>query len=278
MKALVLASGGAKGAYQAGLLARLAQHPAFADGFEYISGSSAGALNAAALAQHNQSEFPEAAKELAALWHKGFNILKWRWPFGLPGLWKDSFASGELLRKFVDDNLDIEKLWLSDVNLSVSAVRLEDGFTRRFIKNVKNFREALLASSAIPGVFPPVRIDNEFYVDGAVKDDAPLKPAIDAGADEVLVVTLNNPDHIYETHLKWKAMQVAMQAFEIQQMNVLEDDLMQCSWKNLQHGYRKVTVRVVCPSRPLESSLNFSKKALRKNLELGRLDAEAFLS
>jgi hypothetical protein len=69
-----------------------------------------------------------------------------------------------------------------------------------------------------------------------------------------------------------------MQAFEIQQMNVLEDDLVQCSWKNLQSGYRNVDVRVVCPSVPLESSLNFSKKALRKNLRQGILDAEALLS
>ena len=277
IKALVLASGGAKGAYQAGLLSRLAEDSAFADGFDFISGSSVGALNAAAIAQYNRAEFVQAAKKLEEVWLHGLDILKWRWPFGIPGLWKNSFASGSALEKFIDSNLNVQALLDSDVRLSVSAVRLEDGFTQRFIKNVPDVKQVLLASSAIPGVFPPVRLEGNQYVDGAVKDDAPLKPAIKAGADDILVVSLTNPEHLYESRTRWKATQVAMQAFEIQQMHVLQEDLKVCSWKNLQPGYASVNVRVVCPSKPLESSLNFSRKAIRKNIQRGRLDAEALL-
>jgi len=54
--------------------------------------------------------------------------------------------------------------------------------------------KAIMASTAIPGVFPPVSIGNDIYVDGGVVENTPLKPAINMGATELHVISLN-PDH-----------------------------------------------------------------------------------
>ena len=100
----------------------------------------------------------------------------------------DPFA--RLIEEFIEPNtLRASAKWLT-----VTATNWGTGEPRYF-----DFRDlsdglvwqAIRASAAIPGLFPPVSIDGEIYIDGGVVMNTPIKPAIDAGADEIHVISLD---------------------------------------------------------------------------------------
>lgn len=278
MRGLILGSGGAKGAYQVGILSRLAEDPRYSGGFDFISGSSVGALNASFLAQFNKKEFPQAVSELRALWQSGLSVLQWRWPWGIPGLWKESFSKNSKLFAFINKNIDVEKLKESDVGVSVTVTQLDSGQVRSLSSGYFDFKRGLLASASIPGVFPPVYLEGYPYVDGAVKDSAPLRPAIRHGCDELLVLPLTNPDHLDKyTGQNWKSIDVLMQSLEIQQVELLRGDLQECSRRNYHRAGGQVSVTVLFPAMPFDSSLDFSAEVVAENIQRGRVDASLFL-
>ena len=84
----------------------------------------------------------------------------------------------------------------SDKQLFIAATDFEDGELKIFTNSDMSDqlgRQMVMASSAIPGFFPPIQIGGRLYVDGGVLMNTPLKPAIDAGA-EVVHVTYLDPD------------------------------------------------------------------------------------
>ncbi|HEU5022448.1 MAG TPA: patatin-like phospholipase family protein, partial [Bryobacteraceae bacterium] len=78
--------------------------------------------------------------------------------------------------------------------LTVTATNWGTGEPRNFhFRNLSNALawQAIRASAAIPGLFPPVSIEGEIFIDGGVVMNTPIKPAIDAGADEIHVISLD---------------------------------------------------------------------------------------
>jgi len=101
-----------------------------------------------------------------------------------------SAPSAELVR----DTVALPRVRASRVALRVAATRWSTGALRVFSN--AEFTDAagadiVLASSAIPGIFPPVSIGQELYVDGGVVLNTPLEPAIGAGAESLHVVYLD---------------------------------------------------------------------------------------
>jgi NTE family protein len=226
-KALVLPGAGARGAYQIGVLKAIAgilpeREP---NPFSVICGTSAGAINAAVLAGR-ASNFERAVADMEHVWSNfsasqvyrsdDWTMLKtslhWLAAAALGGLGVRNPASlldNAPLRELLTENIrfegirrSIEQGHLDAVAVTASAYSTARSVTffqgrpeltswtrvRRIGRATRLAVDHLLASSAVPFVFPPVQIGGEFYGDGSMRNRAPLSPAIHLGADRMLVV------------------------------------------------------------------------------------------
>jgi NTE family protein len=104
---------------------------------------------------------------------------------------RDSVYSNDGLRKVVTDGLAFDRLEDAAIPVEVVATSLTDGRERWFTYGPAV--EAILASSAIPTLFPPVEIEGERYIDGAVVNNVPVRRAIDCGATRIVVLLCAPP-------------------------------------------------------------------------------------
>ena len=118
-----------------------------------------------------------------------------------------TFISMEPLHKLVRETISLEKMRKSNRTLKIATTNWLTGELRTFVHDPakagewkegeeESFTEeswphALIASTAIPGVFPAIKIDGAAHVDGGVVMNTPLKPAIRAGATVVHLISLN---------------------------------------------------------------------------------------
>ncbi len=229
--ALVLPGGGARGAFQVGVLKALAQLMPRdrANPFPVISGTSAGAVNSVVLATRAQS-FRSAVAELERVWghfrcHHVYKTDHWtmlksslRWLAALVlggvgvGMPK-SLLDNSPLRALLSGNVHfprirdaIEAGCLDAVAVTAAgyaSARSTTFFeaspeqagwerTRRLGQNTALNLDHLMASIAVPYVFPPVQIGNEFFGDGAMRQATPLSPAVHLGADRILVIGIRD--------------------------------------------------------------------------------------
>ena len=226
-EALVLAGGGARAAYQVGVLGAIADWlPAGAPcPFEVMVGTSAGALNASAIAAR-ASNLRDGVAMLERVWsgfEVGHVVRTDPWTVFRAGLkWLVSVASGGWLarppRSLLDTSplrrLLLESMPLDGIRASVDAGHLRalavattsyatgravaffdgapgvDEWSRVRRAGVRRSIdvEVLMASAAIPFIFPAARVDGEWYGDGAMRQLAPLSPAVHLGANRILVV------------------------------------------------------------------------------------------
>lgn len=227
--ALVMTGGGARGAYQVGLLRFLAKrYPEIR--FRILSGVSAGAVNAAHLAQH-RGTFVQAIDELTGLWEELMPETVFR--VDAPSLLWNVFRSGtqlvaggttaprvqgmvdtEPLRQMltevlapvddellgIDYNLDrgvLNAVAISTTNYttgqSVTWVQGRDIETwqrpNRRAVTTKVGVDHVMASAALPIFFPAVRIGQSWYGDGGIRLSAPLSPALHLGAHKILAIS-----------------------------------------------------------------------------------------
>lgn len=222
--ALVLSGGGARAAYQVGVLKAIADimPESTRNPFGIISGTSAGAINAVALASHADN-FRNAVYNIETVW-KAFrpqqvyrsdpvgvfsNAMRWLASLLFASRNRSSLLDNEPLAELLGrmirfDNIQeaIDDGFLRAI--SVTASGYSSGHSVAFFQGSpdisawKRFQrigmrthlnlEHLMASSAIPVVFPAVRINREYFGDGAVRQLAPLSPALHLGARKILVV------------------------------------------------------------------------------------------
>lgn len=278
MRALVLSGGGSKGSWQAGAILALANEPRFFTGFGFVSGTSVGAINAAGMAMHNRNELPQAAAYLRRMWSDKLSIWRKRFPPYLAGAWNPSIGVNDGLRDLLDRELDLERIKKSNVRLSVSAVDLLDGAVVRFTDKDPNLKKAILASSSFPIAFPPEELDGGYYTDGGVRDIAPLKPAIEAGAEHIVVIVTSNP---YSSGKKKRGdfgnvIQVAERVVSLMLDEIVLNDVKMCRMRNRRpSGHdRKIKVTVLHPRAPLADSLDFDQDTMKKQIEQGYAEAK----
>jgi NTE family protein len=109
-----------------------------------------------------------------------------------------ALITGDPLRQALVDIVDFERVRRSPRDLRVAATNWRTGELRVFRNEDMtdgNGLNALLASTAIPGIFPSVEIDNDPYVDGGVVMSTPLRPAIQAGATDLHVIYMDPDVH-----------------------------------------------------------------------------------
>lgn len=226
-RALILSGGGARAAYQVGVLHAIAEilPEEHANPFPIICGTSAGAINALALACH-PGDFKESVNALTTMWrnldvgqvylHNWSDLLKGLTLLGLslfnqgvgrqrPLSLLDNSPLWDLLGSRIQlDNLDKSIASGKLRAVSVSAMGYTSGHTVSFFQGHKDLvgwnryrrsgmptqirLEHLIASSAIPTIFPAVRINREYFGDGALRQLAPISPALHLGADSLFVV------------------------------------------------------------------------------------------
>ena len=189
--ALVLAGGGTRGAVQIGMLQVLTEHGFVPD---RIYGCSVGAMNGVAFAGDPTRE---GVERMTTIW-TGLTRDS-VYPQGrLHGPWlyvrqRDSVYSNEGLRKVVEGGIGVERLEDAVIPVEVVATSLTDGRERWFTFGPAI--EAVLASSAIPTLFPPVEIEGERFIDGAVVDNVPVRRAVDSGATRIVVLLCAPPGY-----------------------------------------------------------------------------------
>ena len=158
---------------------------------DFLVGTSAGALNAAFIAK---SFTAARIDDLARIW----GALKTRDVFPGLGLWSSvralggagTLASPSGLERIVERHVPATHAELA-IPTAVIASDLATGSAVAFRDG--NLREQILASAAIPGVFPPVTVDGRTFIDGGVSSHVPLLPARDLGARTMVVFDTGFP-------------------------------------------------------------------------------------
>ncbi|MQT63025.1 patatin-like phospholipase family protein [Pseudomonas sp. FSL R10-0056] len=229
---LILSGGGARAAYQVGVLAAIAELlPAGAiNPFPVIVGTSAGAINAVSLAS-GAMDFTRAVEHLTLFWQgfESWRVLRSDWSgvlhqatrffahslLGLGSHVPVALLDSSPLRDLLQDRINFPGVEQAIAGHHLRAVAVTAfGYSssqavtfyqgkgtingwlrhRRIGMPTALTVEHLLASSAIPLLFAPVKIGEEYFGDGAVRQSAPISPALHLGANRVLVVGVSgNP-------------------------------------------------------------------------------------
>jgi NTE family protein len=225
--ALVLSGGGARGAYQVGVLKAIAEllPKSSTNPFQIVCGTSSGAINAAKVATEADN-FSQAVVGLEKIWanltsdqiHQVgyFDILKSSTKIIL-SFFHSGIAQGKPLSLFnnrplfnlLKRNIDISRLdnmiQKGHIHaLSISALGYTSGQNISFFQGHDSLEfwkrsrrigaktilehKHLMASSALPAIFPAVHINREYFGDGALRQSAPMSAALHLGADKLLVI------------------------------------------------------------------------------------------
>lgn len=259
MIGLVLSGGGTLGAYQAGVISGLA-HRGYE--FDWVGGTSIGAINSLVLAQYKPSEFPRGAKALKNFW------LKRKGPRDVvrPAI----STRGGLLRmdpmeRILRKHFDADLWQASPVQWGVAAVELHSGEGHTFTKSTPDPVGAALGSAALPGVFVPQRVKGHkgLFVDGGVRENTPIKSALAAGCSE-LVVVLCTPQDTKAWGVKNPSMlEILGRSGALFRNEGIREDI---------RSSRGVPITIIQPKTDLESAFKASPTLIRKRILQGEVD------
>ena len=232
--AVILSGGGARGAYEVGVLSYIldsfARSRGAAPRFDILCGTSVGAINACLLAAH-MADPTLGIRRLAGLWSDlvlpdvlGFSL---RQAMNLPRVLLGGGSStvgifdvspmAKLIEREIPWRAVARTLRHGHLSaLAISATEMSSGRTVIFMQTGPDgalpttapprtiVRGALigplhaLASAAIPILFPPVRIGRELFMDGGVRQNTPIAPALRLGATHILAIGLSREVHGFQ--------------------------------------------------------------------------------
>ncbi len=229
--ALVLSGGGARGAYQAGVLKGLAEilPEKKKSPFQIISGVSAGAINTAKLACDIDS-FANAVEKLNYLWSQVSTEQVFKTDFlSLNKLSLNMFGKKKNFDSLLDTS-PLEDLLNQNCDFSKIQSHIKNGFIESLIITTNNYNTGsavsfiqttepdmiwkesrrlaltvqlnakhIMASSAIPMLFPPIQIGSEYYGDGCVRNNTPCSPPIRMGAEKLFVIGVRTQNSSHDT-------------------------------------------------------------------------------
>jgi NTE family protein len=190
MVGFVLAGGASLGAIEAGMLQALYEHDIAPD---LIVGTSAGAINGAYLASRPATV--ATAEALGQLWRK-MSTLEVFPPnpitaaLGLIGE-HDYLVSNAGVKRVLVANAQFRRMEDATIPFSVIATNVLGGEKVRISRG--DAESAVLASAAIPGVFPSIEFEGQRLVDGGVAENTPIADAVQLGADPVYVLPTGAP-------------------------------------------------------------------------------------
>jgi NTE family protein len=253
----VLAGGGARGAFQAGVLYKLTESVAPA----FVVGTSVGALNAAALTFGGRQCLMDSWFTIAGL-HDVFTPT-WYMP------WRSGLYGSAPLRS------KVRKICKGkEPSVETAAVYCDLMTGQTCLASTKNvipdhWENAVVASASIPVVVEPVE---GRFVDGGCRDLAPLKHCIRRGMTDIIVILCDNDDLPRLSHEPDGKLEVAIRSWEMISNEVLRDDISQCHMYNRKRMKRCVNLMVLEPPAHLDvGSLDFNPVKIREMWNLGTL-------
>jgi len=280
MRALVLSGGGARGAYQLGVLKKVLKDEQRK--YDILCGVSVGAINAAGLAQFPVGDEVKSWVWLNDLWQQirpNRIYKKWTmWPVSVA--WKSAVFDTKPIRDLIIENLDHEAVLRSGRKLRLGVVSWETGKYITVDENTSHLDWWVAASASYPVMFEPVEIDGEVYTDGGARNVTPLRVALEMGAKEIDIIVCSNPD----TGKRWDpqgkfSYDYLFRFLDMQSDEVIRTDL-QCLGINnpfveLKPEYADVKFRVQMPRAPMDdhSSLDFSPDNIQAMIKLGYKEA-----
>lgn len=306
---LVLGGGGGKGLFQVGALVEIVKNNI---PFCYAAGVSAGGIAAAKCL-----EIMPDAEELERTALMKFNrppFLINRDLFRHPLKAKSLLENAPLKRLIAE--LDMNKIMNSPVEFHVIASDLLTGKEKIFSNRCGDpelFRKAIIASTAIPGVFRPEIIDGEVLIDGAVVNPLPVKNAITAGCDAIIVVETDPKENLispeFFSEMGWLEILFRGYGFPVKQLiekelirtsrinqnliglRLIQRKIMKAAGEkkkeieaifNENHFYfesrKKIKLVVIQPNKPLlASSLKWTPNDAKQMIAEGKKIAEAEL-
>ncbi len=181
--ALVLAGGGSFGAIQVGMMQSLAAHGISAD---MVVGSSVGALNGAYYAGDPTLN---GVLRLATIWRglQRQDVFPVTWRTLLGFIWRRDFLiPHDGIQKLIDDHLPYRNL--QDAKLPVHIVTTDIITGDSVVLSDGSAAEAIIASTAIPGAFAPIRHKDFYLADGAISSNTPIRVAVDKGAKRLIIL------------------------------------------------------------------------------------------
>lgn len=205
---LVLPGGGAKGAYQVGVMKAL-KEMGISKHITSVSGTSIGALNALLFVQDDikiaENIWENISIEkimptdnfdlmkrgaLLSIGTKNLNFIKKH----IPSVLSQGNLSRDGLLEIVDEYLQVNKIIESKINCYAACTEVE-GITAKYFK-YQEYRESdikkiLLATSALPAVYEPEKIENKYYLDGGLIDNIPVQPLYGEGCDIIIIAHLS---------------------------------------------------------------------------------------
>ncbi|GLS27509.1 patatin-like phospholipase family protein [Marinibactrum halimedae] len=325
-KALVLSGGGARAAYQVGVLSAVNDILSQKSGpnpFPIICGTSAGAINALALASHAGS-FREAVDDVIDIWGNLSmdKVIRTGWKDitgGFTRVGKSFFNQGvgakqplallnnEPLKVLLEEHINFQNINQAISNgylraVAITAMAYSSGESVSFFQGACELKEwrrfhrvgrkseltmqHLMASAAIPWIFPTVKIDKEYYGDGAIRQLSPLSTALHLGAKKIFVIGVGsnrNPAH-------WGKKKVVRHSPSLGQIfgHLLNSAFIDSLDGDLEHlelinrllemipedeekqslGLRKVDTLVISPSKELDKIAGRNVRYLPKSLRL----------
>jgi len=314
VKALVMSGGGARGAYQAGVLkatAEIAERGGVGHPFDIYTGASAGAINAAFIAAQ-ADDFLTGAQNLGTLWSEldseqvfrsdllSLGKIGFKWMRDLPLGGVTGFSPGpslldtQPLRELLQRNLNFSKIQRNIDQgllraLAVTAVDYHSSMaatfvqgmddlemwrrSRRFSERTMMHSDHIMASAAIPLLFPPVEVGGRHYGDGCLRNNAPLSPAIHLGAEKILVIGVRR-----STYVDGPSKKVAEDTPTLARViNTLLNAVLLDSIELDVDRLKKINEFMVQIPNPLQQRLNFKKVEyvwIHPSIDIGHLAYE----
>lgn len=309
--AVVMTGGGARGAYQVGVLRWLARR--FPDlHIPIITGVSAGAINAAHLAQHHGTLL-QATDELAALWSELTPERIFRVDvtalLGNMGRWGLQLAGGGMRESRARGLVDTAPLWELlgealkpvdgamtgiDYNLHRGTLRAVALVTTSYTtgqtvvwvqgRGIETWErpqrravtarlgvEHVMASAALPMFFPAVQIGTHWYGDGGIRLTAPLSPALHLGAHKILAIS----NHYARTEAEFDTPEVAGYPPPAQVLGILFNAVfLDVVDQDVMRMQRMNDVLRRCPPQAREGMRVVELMVMRPSRDLGTLSRE----
>jgi NTE family protein len=247
--AIVLGGGSIKGAYQFGQLKALIESGVKPD---IITGISVGAINAAAFGNFlyfNGNDYCSALTDLERMWlsiKRPSDIIKKKNPIvlGYEILFKrfKSFLCTKPLEKLIKDNLSPTAIKLSGLEISVGSVDIDKGKILYKKNNSKKFLDYVIASTRIPFVMPLSKIDNTYFYDGGLIDNAGIGEAIKLGASKIYVLATHPSKITKSVKNKKNLFELIPQVMEIVVANTLDNDI---KLTNLYNCFNKTQLKAL---------------------------------
>jgi NTE family protein len=266
--AFVLGGGGHNGAYEVGMLRALFEHEISPD---VVVGTSVGAMNGAAVAAAPTLETVQKLRDVWLTLNEdqifGGSILS-----GAANLvrTRTSLHSNHALRTTLEQLLPAKTFEDLHVPFHCVAASIERSAEHWFSDGP--LVDAILASAAVPGVLPPVKIGNEHFVDGGIVNSIPISRAVELGAKEIYVLQVGR----VETPLAppKTPVQVALVAFEIARRHRFARDL-----ATLPKGVVAHVLPSGEPQRPSLRQLNYRDfHEVRRRIDRAHRAAGSYLS